>query len=86
MESWPFLKRKKKVIPSELISDDKIVQNPQSICEIMNNIFVNVGKNLADKTQPITNKPFSFHDNLPRVNPFSHELFFASEFWYIYKI
>ena len=47
--SWPLLKRKKKVIPSELISDDEIVQDPQSISEIMNSFFVNVGKNLADK-------------------------------------
>ena len=53
--SWPLSKRKKKVIPSEPISDDKIVQDPQSMCEIMNNFFVYVGKNLADKIQPVTN-------------------------------
>ena len=63
----PLLKRKKKVIPSELISDDKIVQDPQSICEIINKFFVNVGKALADKIQPVTNKPSSFHNNLPRI-------------------
>ena len=33
----------------------------------MNNFFVKVGKNLADKIQPATNKPFSFHDNLSHV-------------------
>ena len=41
-----FIKKKKKVISLELISDDEIVQDPLSICEIMNNFFVNVGKNL----------------------------------------
>ena len=66
---------KKKVIPSELISDDKIVQDPQSICEIMNNFFANVGKNLADKIQPVTNKPSSFLDNLPCVK---HSFFFST--------
>ena len=69
-----FIKKKKKVIPSELISDDKIVQDPQSICEIMNNFFVNVGKTLADKIQPVTNKPSSFHNNLPRIK---HSFFFS---------
>ena len=66
--SWSLLKRKK-VIPSELISDDEIVQDPQrqSIFQIMNSFFVNVGKNLADKIQPITNQPSLFYDNVPRV-------------------
>ena len=65
-----FNKKEKKstVIPSKLISDDEIVQDPQSICEIMNSFFVNVGKNLADKLQSVTNKLFSFHDNLPVLN------------------
>ena len=59
----------------ELISDEEILQDPQSICEIMNNFFVNVGKNLADKIQPATNKPSSFYDNLPRVK---HSFFVSS--------
>ena len=69
-----FIKKKQKVIPSQLISDDKIVLDPQSICEIMKNFFVNVGKNPADKIHPVTNKPSSFHDNLPRVK---HCFFFS---------
>ena len=40
----------------------------------MNNFFVNVGKNLADKIQPETNKLSSFHDNLPHVK---HSSFFS---------
>ena len=40
----------------------------------MNNFFVNVGKNLADKIQAVTNKPFVFHGNLPRVK---HYFFFS---------
>ena len=70
--SWPLSKRKKN--PSKLISDDEIVPDPQSICEIMNNFFVNVGKNLADKIQPVTNEPSSFYDNLPCVE---HSFFFS---------
>ena len=57
IDELAFIKKKKTVIPSELISDDEIVQDPQSICEIINSFFVNVGKNLADKLQPVTNKP-----------------------------
>ena len=37
------------------------------MCKITNSFFVNVGKNLADKIKPVTNKPSLFHDNLPRV-------------------
>ena len=40
----------------------------------MNNFFANVGKNLADKIQPVTNKPSSFLDNLPCVK---HSFFFS---------
>ena len=47
--NWPLLKRRKKVIPLELISDDKIVQDPQNISEIVSSFLVNVGKNDADK-------------------------------------
>ena len=40
----------------------------------MNNFFVNVGKNLVDKIQPITYKPSSFHNSLPRIK---HSCFFS---------
>ena len=65
---------KKKNIPSKLISDDKIVQDPQNICEIKNNFYVSVGKNLTDKIQLVTNKPSSFRNNLLRVK---HSFFFS---------
>ena len=66
--------KKKKVIPSKLISDDEIVQDTLSICQIMNSFFVNVGKSFADKIQPITNQPSLFYDNVPRVK---HSFFFS---------
>ena len=62
------IKKKKKVIPLEVISSNEIVHNPQSICEIMNIFFVNVCKNLADKIQPITNRPSSFPEIYPVLN------------------
>ena len=66
------IKKKKKVIPLEVISGNEIVHNPQSFCEIMNIFFVNVCKNLADKIQPITNRPSSF----PEIDPVSNTVFF----------
>ena len=40
----------------------------------MTSLFVNVGKNLADKIQSVTSKPSSFHENLSCVK---HSFFFS---------
>ena len=45
------LKPKKKNFPTELETHDGITQDPQQICNKLNDFFVNVGKNLADTFQ-----------------------------------
>jgi hypothetical protein len=75
----PFFKNQgSKLTKVHLLENDQIVSDPEKVCDIFNEFFTNVGKNLTDTNSHISHEDYSNHasvinikNNIPASDDFN---------------